>query len=261
MGSHFLTFVNNGFMNPERILNQAKDMGCFETIECYNETSIHDYIKKHEKFIKREPYGFGRFIWKPKVILEKLQNVPQGDIVVYSDAGMYLNTQGKNRLLDYFSMLQEKPLVLFSTTSHYTLKNFVKVDAIIEYAPELLTDNMTYCYAGLMIIKKCEESLALIKDWLNLCENYHFLDRSKSKHAKECSEFKAQDGDNGLFCLCVYRHQSHAHFISATETNIHTADGVQIQHLPGYHPSKIDWSPLKNFPFQYRRDTPKFKKD
>lgn len=260
MAHHFLTFVNNGFMNPERILNQANSFGCFDVVECYNELIIKDYIKKHERFIKREPYGFGRFIWKPMVIWDKLSKVPMGDIIVYSDAGMYLNIKGKERLLEYFDKLKEKPLVLFSTTEHYKLRKFVKADAIMEYAPELAHDNMTYCYAGLMIIKKCEESLTLIKEWLALCENYHFIDRSKSTKFKEFPEFMAQDADNGLFCLSIYKHQKIVNFISAHETNVHTPEGVQVQHVPEYHHSKIDWSALDPFPFQYRRDTPKFSK-
>jgi hypothetical protein len=260
MACHFITFVNHGFMNPEKILKQAESFECFESVECYNEDKIKDYVKKHQKFIKREPYGFGRFIWKPHVILDKLLSISEGDYLVYSDAGMALNINGRERLMEYFDALKFKSCVIFKTTDFYTLKQFVKADAIMKYAPELAADDMTYCYAGLMILKKTNYTLKFINEWLGLCENYQFLDRTKSKNHKEFSEFKAQDADNGLFCLCVYKNQSIAHFIDAKETNIYTSEGLQVQHLPKYHPSNIDWSPLDSFPFQYRRDTPKFSK-
>ena len=147
-------------------------------------------------------------------------------------------------------MLQdpETSAVAFSTSPFYLAQEYVKMDAILAYNPTFALRSNVSCYAGVMMLRKTPKSIALIRDWLSLCETYRFLDESPSD-APESLRFKGNDCDNGLFNLCLQRHSIHA-TVPHTETNLYNWRGVQV------HMVVNDWSSLDRFPFQCRRLRP-----
>ena len=220
MGCHFITTGSN----------QAKDLDVFDTI---TETD--------------EP--------KPKVIYDALLKLNYGEILVYCDAGIHVNPGGRDRFLEYKLMLDTKPICAFSTTSMYKCKYYVKSDAVMSYFPEFNSMDLDYFYAGCMLLKKNDQTVQFMEEWLKLCENHHFIDGSPSYNFKEYPYFHGQDADNGLYALCLCKHINLVHRIDPNEINVYDNNGVQVGHI--VNPSLIDWSPLDKFPFQYRRNTPR----
>jgi hypothetical protein len=246
-------------MNTDRIANQAREFNVFHRIIQANETFIKDYIQKHKNHINTNRYGYGFMIWKPKIIYETLHRMNENDILVWCDAGMYLNLNGKDRLNEYFLKLtndNDKSVLAFSTSDCYLSKQYVKMDAVMHYYPEFRNKMDVACYSGVMMIKKNVSSMTLINDWLDLCENYHFLDQSASLKYKEAKYFCGNDYDNGLFCLCLSKHENIVAKIGHEETNVFK-NGIQLIHCPNINPKSIDWSSLDKFPLQCRRMTPK----
>lgn len=247
---HFITFANSSFMNTDRIIKQAKSFEIFDTIFSYNETHISEFIEKHYEFIKNNKRGFGSYIWKPKIIYDKLSKINNNDILVYCDAGIHLNINGKPRFLEYLEMLNSKDIITFLTSKTYIANTYVKNDAVMEYYPEFQNENRQYMYAGIMIIRKTVNTLTMIQDWLRLCENYRFLDNSPSIKYIDIPGYQGQDCDNGLFALCVYKYEKNVKFIDPIEFNVYDTRGYQIH-------NNTDWSSLENYPFQCRRDRPR----
>ena len=247
---HFITFTNTGYMAPTRILAEADSFG-FDTLRAFTEYDIPEFIETHRAFIDQHSHGYGHWIWKPKIILDTLKSVPDNDIVVYCDAGMHLNRGGLPRYYEYLRMLQSPTTsaVMFSGGPFYKAQEYVKMDAVMAYAPGFAADSTITCYAGVMMLRKTPDTIDLVQDWLGLCETYHFLDGSQSVHP-ELPIFKGNDCDNGLFNLCLYRHTSHE-VIPHLETNIYNTEGHQL------HMSTNDWSSLDRFPFQCRRLRPR----
>ena len=252
---YFLTFANKSYMTTDRIANQAKEMNVFDKIIQMTDDDILEYIKKHSNYIKTHPQGFGHWIWKPKVIYDTLNKMNMNDILVYCDTGTYVNKKGKDRFEFYIEQLNKHDMVVFSTSDNYKAQQYVKNDAIMEYYPEFNKEWTTACYAGLMIIKKTQKSLELIKDWLKLCENYNFLDKQPSRKYKDMGHYKGNDCDNGLFNLCLAKYKIHF-VVTPDEVNIYIG-GMQIAHT-GKNQKEVDWSSLDHIPFQVRQMTPKF---
>ena len=253
---YLMTFANKDYMKTDRIAKQAKELNVFDKIMQLNENDITEYIKKHYKFISMHRPGFGLWIWKPKVIYNTLIKMKERDILVYCDAGMYINKKGKDRFKFYINQLDKHDMVVFSTSNKYKAQQYVKNDAIMECYPEFNKEWTTYCYAGIMIIKKTQKSLELIKDWLGLCENYHFLDKASSTKHRDLSHYCGNDCDNGLFNLCLSKYKIHF-TITPDEINLYTVDQTQIAHT-NINQKEADWSSLDHIPFQVRRMTPKF---
>lgn len=250
----FVTFTNKSYMSSDRIVQQAKEFNLFNNILQLNEDDIHEFIIKHHEFIKNNPPGYGRWIWKPKIIYDTLLKLNDNDIIFYADAGTFLNIKGIDRFKYYLDLLNNEKvhLITFSTNSIRS-RDWVKNDAVMHYYPSLHEENILACYAGIMLIKKNDKSINLIKDWLELCENYHFLDQSRSINYSEKEYYRGNDGDNGLFNLCLCKHKI-SHTIYPDETNIYIGN-EQIHHTG--HPITNDmWKVLDDKPIQVRRLVP-----
>lgn len=246
---HFLTFANTSYaINTSRIVTEARFFD-FRTIRSLTEHDIGDFIRKHDAFINQNTVGYGLWIWKPKIILDTLLDIRDGEILVYCDAGMHLNAEGLERYHYYIDILKTRDMVTFSTNDKYIAQSFVKSDAVHSYYPEFANTINNYCYAGVMMIKKTDATVLLIKDWLMLCETYNFLDRSPSV-LPESMLFSGNDGDNGLFNLCLAKHAI-SHMVYPDETNIYDEAGYQIHNAT---PDK--WKVLRHYPFQCRRLRP-----
>lgn len=255
---NFLTFANTTFMNTDRIAEEAKSFNIFDKIIQLNETNIQEFINKHQTFINNNPAGYGYYIWKPKIILDTLLHMNDNDILVYCDAGVHLNSNGMERFNYYLDKLNNAEMVVFSTNNQYKIKSFVKMDAIMNYYPEFndLHLDKNACYAGLMILKKSNNVINLISDWLHLCENYNLLDTNKSIYYNEASYFCGNDKDNGLFNLCLLKYNNF-YSVYPDEVNLYDINGYQLHHT-NINFNNIDWSKLNDKPFHYRRMTPKF---
>jgi hypothetical protein len=255
MKINFITFANKNYMKTDRIAKQAHEFGMFDKIIEMNEDNIQDFIEKHKQFINTNKAGFGFWIWKPKIIYDILQNLPDNEILIYGDAGIYINKNGKERFKFYIEKLKDFDMVTFSLGDEYKSQQYVKNDAIMSFYPEFINEWTNCCYAGLMIIKKNENTVNLIKDWLQLCENYKFLDKSPSIKYKDNKYYCGNDCDNGLFNLCLAKYKIN-YPIYPDEVNLYLKD-KQIAHTD-INLKKTDWSTLDHIPFQIRRMTPKF---
>lgn len=231
----FVTFANTGYMSTERIQTQAREFGVFDAIKGYTEQDIPDFIERHADFIKSSKHGYGKWIWKPKILVDALSKLEDGDILVYCDAGMYLNRHGLKRFGEYVDMLQTHSLVVFNLNGDYTADKFACPELVQTYFPDFHNQIYRYCYAGVFMIKKTAESVTLIQEWLSFCENYNFLNFC--------------DADNGIFNVCLAKHDSIVKKIYPDETNVYFSDGSQFYGCP-------IWDSLKDFPFQCRRLRP-----
>jgi hypothetical protein len=245
-------------MTTDRIINQAKELDWFDEIISMTEKDIPEFIKKHKNFIISNKTGYGLWMWKPKIILDTMQKMKDNSILIYCDAGMFLNKNGIDKFNYYIDKLNGENISIlsFSANDKYKAQYFVKNDAIMECYPDFNNELNNACYAGIIIIKKNIKSLNFINEWLNLCENYHYIDKSPSYIYKELQHFCGNDCDNGLFNLCLVKHKI-SYSIYPDETNVYTSNGLQMHHT-NINPNCIDWSILDNFPFQCRRITPKF---
>ncbi len=251
---HFLTFSNSDYMKMDSIKAQANEMEMFDFIYLYNEFDIKQYIEKHDIFIKNNKKGFGLWIWKPKIIDDILNKMNDNDILVYADTGIYVNKNGKERFKKYLELLKHKDMVTFSTSNKYKAQHYVKNDAVMSYYPQFSKEMSNYCYAGIILFKKTSNTIKFVKEWQELCENYHFLDNSPSIKYREHEEFMGNDNDNGLFNLCLSKFKIH-HPIYPDEINLYNKRGVQVEHL-NIDKTKINWNLLNKIPFQCRRIKP-----
>jgi len=275
MNIHFLTFANSSYVNsshdiPERILKQAKSFYKFKSIYHWNEADIADLIERHKyHFSLFKDDGFGRWLWKPYIILKRLSELEEGEILLYMDAGSHLNSEGLERFQNYLNILNtgDNKIIAFQVNDYYRGKFYVKADCVNEYFPEFYNQDFPVYASGIILVKNSKFTKKLIGDWLGLCEYTHFLNPGKSLIHQDPIFFKGQDGDNGLYNLVLAKFQTHYKThggitsIYPDEVILYHKNGKQLIHAVDFKKYFCaDWSELNSYPFHARRDRPAKKK-
>lgn len=256
---HFLTFANSGYSFPNRIISQAKESNFFTNIQCYSEAEIRPLILKHPiHFLFRRKQGFGRFIWKPYIILKYLLHLDAGDFLVYSDSGTHINPAGRVIFRSYLERMREtdKSVGVFEVSEAYKASSFVRKNAVDEYLPNFYEDPnsvLTSVYAGLIIAQKTSRAHSFFQDWFHLCEA-HLPKIDLGRKTNEIPSFVGQDADSGFLPLVLSKHQDHVIF-PGSHVNLYNEEGIQLSHaLSKEEYQELSWGPIAKYPFNLRRD-------
>jgi hypothetical protein len=87
---HLVTFATAEFAAArQRLVKSALDMGEFEHVFSWDVKRLQDDSFFEGKHLLSHQRGVGYWSWKPHIILDALEHVRDGDVVVYYDAGRY----------------------------------------------------------------------------------------------------------------------------------------------------------------------------
>lgn len=173
---HFISYATDKFKESRlRISSQAKEFGLFKTINVLSPTNLSDDFRKRYRSILELPRGAGYWIWKPWVILQTLQNINDGEYVLYLDCGSTIRVgdRYRKRMLKYFHMLnQSKEAVLCGDVPPYKEKMFDSekvLDAFgIRHKAEILES--WQIWAGFIIVKRQKSVLQQFQKIFRLLE-------------------------------------------------------------------------------------------
>jgi hypothetical protein len=123
----FITYGSGMFVGAaKRLVEQARSMDVFTSLRAYVfEDMDGDFVQRHRSII-RLTRGGGYWIWKPYFIHRVMESeMADGDILVYADGGCHMNPEGRERLLQYFSMLDADPVQCGSVAFQLGLKELM----------------------------------------------------------------------------------------------------------------------------------------
>ena len=158
----------------------AKWFGKADRVIEYSSKDIPQSYKEAYKDIFAYKRGNGLWLWKPYLINKALDEIKNGDWLMYLDAGTTVirdlhhiirHTEGQG--LDIF--LMEQPLLS---------RQFTKRECYVKMGLEDHGENQVL---GLLLLRKSSTSVAFVKEWLNLCEDEEML--SPKKFHPEIVEF------------------------------------------------------------------------
>jgi hypothetical protein len=255
----FLTFADQRMSRAlQRIHNQAIAMGVYDFIVLANENSLDlQFREQFSEHLKPGICGFGYWSWKAQIILQTLRQMNDGDILQYTDAGCHLNPSGRKRLEEYFLKAQnsESGILAFQAippTFHNGKIELLDLresrwckgdlcDALAVRSKLYIMDTQTIG-AGIIFIKKCNESMRIISSWLDVYKNnYNLIDDSKSK-SENPPGFVAHRHDQSIFSIL------------AKLNKIETISAYEYWYPNGRKPSGPDWKILKEYPIHAKRD-------
>ena len=174
---NLIFFGNDLFQfQKKRLKNEASQTNWFDNIFIESPETIKDLTYKYKNIFKYKR-GFGYWVWKPYIILRKLEELNDNDILVYLDCGSSIinNEEEKNK---YLNILNNKSIITFANTDHIEIK-FQKKRVLKYFNLENDIDflNSYHIESGCIIIKNNNESREFIKKWFELCiyDNHSLL--------------------------------------------------------------------------------------
>ena len=189
----FLTFGGGKtWPNAARRLNkQAGATGIFDGL--FIETSENFFAKnpeflQHRSFVEANPKGWGYWIWKPFLLLKYLNQLRDGDMIIYLDAGCEILPENRAEFALMLDHLKKNGTIFFDWSDYpiFNLPFWTKQSLLDEIQKEFgLSDLLrvsNICAGGLGLVK-CPKNIAFLTDWYRLAtkDNYHLIDDTPSK--------------------------------------------------------------------------------
>lgn len=204
MGSnmvYLISFATREFYQSQKNLNSsALKFGVDKVVSYKREDIIKTDFYKVNKDILDQKRGAGFWLWKPYIILDILEKASDGDIVIYSDAGIEVISD-LNPLIELCR--NKKDVLIFCDGGEHLNKEFTKRDCFImmdcdsdEYW------NSVQCLASFHIYIKNDSCVEFLNKWLFFCRNKHILTDVENICGKDnFSEFKEHRWDQSVLSL------------------------------------------------------------
>jgi len=177
----------------------AINEGKVDSMICYSQRWLKttDFWKKNS-FILSRPRGAGYWIWKPYIILKTFETLDEGDIVLYSDAGL--------KVIDNLDPLFEiakndlRGIILFKLPAvgvpHHKAKAWTKRDAfVLSGCDEEKYWNADMGNGAVSLWKNTKENRDFLQEWLkylrdsrivtddpNMCGRPNFMEFRDHRH-------------------------------------------------------------------------------
>ena len=208
---YFITFGAGGqnyYDAVNRLINQVKILNIFDKIIGYTDNDLKNDVEfwtKHSNFIENNKRGYGYWLWKPYIIKKTMQNMKDGDILLYLDCGCEIDINKKQKLINVFNEMKVNNLDLMCSSSGFTEKFWNKMDFNINMLNNF--SNMKYLYtkqnqAGCISLLINDKTRNFINQWYELGCDYHNIDDSPSI-IKNCRFFREHRHDQSIFSLLL----------------------------------------------------------
>jgi len=214
--THFISFggpTSIYYRALNRICTEANKTKIFDTVTGYTDLDLKKdkkFWKEHGKFISSNRRGYGYYLWKPYLILKRLSEIKDGELLFYTDAGSEFNPKTSNKFMikRFNEVRKTKKLMGIFTCPE---KNFNKIDLVkyfgYENSPFFLKSQQHA--AGAVLMMKTPEIIKFMTEWYELGykDNYHFIDDSKS-FEKETEYFKKHRHDQSIYSLLTKKYDN-----------------------------------------------------
>ena len=202
--THFITYGDEGFTNSKiRIINEAKNSGFFETYHPYGPEDLTVNFRNNFQDILKEKRGGGYWIWKIDVILNKLDQLKDGEFLIYMDCGCSIKKYGVKRLNEYLNLLNNSKYGIISFQLTNELEKVWTTKEIFDYF-KIDKDNEIYnsnqYMSTILIMQKKKHLMDILKIYSQVLVDNRMLFTDKYNNKQE-EYFKDNRHDQSIFSI------------------------------------------------------------
>jgi len=192
-----INYADKGFVNSRKKLKEsALNIGGLDEVIEYGSNDIDESFKKECPKHFENTRGAGLWLWKPYLILKTLNKINDNDILVYCDAGATFT----DTIIPYIEKMKSSIMLFNAPYKEWSSNEYTKMDIFkkLDCMNNKDVTHGTQLEAGFMILKKSNDSLEFIKQWLDLCKDYHLISDEPSIEPN-FPEFKENRHDQSIF--------------------------------------------------------------
>lgn len=241
-GSHH---ISKGF---PRYREQAESMNIFDEIKCFSEKDLDkDFKKLWGRHLIKYSRGYGYWCWKPYLILQELNKLDEGDVLLYTDIGCFFNPKGRDRLLEYYAIAENSPTGMLGVQSQETAPRGLPETL---YYENVWTKGDVFDYFGvrddesftltpqyestLIFFKKSDLTVSFVKEWYQAYLDKYSLATDSPSKSPNLKGFVENRHDQSIYSMLAKKYR-----------------------IPAVSTSEIfqrDWSLLEHYPILAMRD-------
>lgn len=202
-----LTNLSNRLYEESRLsLNASAEKHGITKLRSYDWEHLRSapFYQDNHAILDR-PTGVGFWLWKPYIILEALNAVSDGDIVVYADSGLEI-VASLEPLLECCNT--GNPILLFGNgdfpNSMWTKRDcFILMDCDIEACWKA-----SQCDAAFAVFRRCEASIRFVSEWLEHCRDARILtDDLNACGRRDLPDFVQHRRDQSVLSLMAAKYR------------------------------------------------------
>jgi hypothetical protein len=211
MTINFLAFGShaNYIEAGNRIIKQATILNIFDNLNLYTAEDLKkdkEFWDRHGTFIQNNKRGYGYWIWKSYLIDKTIDKLNDGDILLYCDIGCEIIEKEKRYLLEYIEKVKKYKILAHPLyiTNEYA---FSKMDLILKLGMTNYKE-VYFCQieSGIILLEVSNVIRKIIKEWYELCCDYHNIDDSPSINPN-VKFFYEHRHDQSVFSLLLKKYK------------------------------------------------------
>lgn len=235
---HLVTFASGADTykaSARRLASEANATNLFDGI--YSYTDFPEFIlsdKKWEQHLQARK-GLGYWFWKGPLISNILNQIDDGDVLVYADSGCEIGNA--NKFEDIAKDLCDHDIVTFSLKPMQE-RRWTKGDVFSEFS--VTPDDGVYAHSAQILatyfyMKNTPQTRQFIKHWEDLMSNYHLVSDEPST-TKSASNFKMHRQDQSLFSMLIKANQPDCHTGRCSKHHPRAPNKHEKYGIPGLRP-------------------------
>ena len=254
-----LSFADSRYKDSLKRLNESTADFPFDHRVMLTEKDLPEAFLRTVKYrIHRR--GFGYWKWKPFIVARQMEEMNDGDILFYSDAGCYWNKKGVLRFMDYIALVEQSPSGILAFEHPFLEKDWTKGD-LLEYFKVYgnTSFTMTLQFAsGIFALRKCSETTEMIEKWNNIYTHHYDLVTDKTSVKPDLLGFCENRHDQSVLSLLFKQR----HPVSVSWQEIETLDNQFDESMDSYPiqcrrlitREQLPWKSLRRkltYPYRY----------
>lgn len=225
----------------KRLAKQAKESGYFDSINILAERDLgKDFRKRNLNRLAPGSRGFGYWMWKPQVILQELEKLGDGDVLLYADVGCHIVPDRGRGLERYVTLVRNSPSGLLCGELSHLESAWTKGDLFdffgVREATEI-TDTPQRIGTVIFFVRN-QTSLEIVRAWLGICEKNPDLISDAPSLSPNFPDFQE------------HRHDQSVLSILSKLRGCSTFSAAEIEKWRQPHDEAI----MQDFPIEARRD-------
>ena len=206
----FITFGAgrpNYYEAGDRLITQANSVELFDKTTLYTDTYLKndiDFWSQHSNFIENNHRGYGYWLWKSYIIKKTMEQMQDGDILLYLDCGCEIDKNKKEEIIKHLELVKKETMIV--THIGYDEKGWTKMDLIkkLNMFYNRYLDGYQY-QTGAILFCVCAKTRNLVNDWYELSCDYHNIDDTPSI-TPNLSGFIEHRHDQSIFSLLIKKY-------------------------------------------------------
>lgn len=224
---HLVTYsADNMSISRELCVKSAFNNGA-DKVYGYNIDAIFGDFTRDNKDILNAKRGLGYWLQKPYFINKTMHDIPNGDYLVYVDAGSKFITP----IQKVIDCMKED---IFLCNNGFSHVEWCKMDVINKINPDCISwlhggaeltigyQNRTQCQASFMIFKVNQHTRDFVKEWLLWCQMPGMITDEPSK-IPNYPTFREHRYDQAILTCMAIRDNIRLHWFPST-MNMHRLD-------------------------------------